>query len=167
MQFFFSKSTLLEQVFIGGFTAFDDAQGWQRRPYYLHYSLGQKFCSDEVRYYDYRDPEDKIETDILNFGLNFVYEWDDTAGRAALEPLRKSALPVHWDLLHPYIFEPMFPLGEDTTGYKLVSRGDINIKEFHGKDIVTVDPLALPGKGLGLSAVKFIKRDRIVMGVPK
>ncbi|CCK82341.1 TonB-dependent receptor [Desulfobacula toluolica] len=38
---------------------------------------GALIRSDEVRYYDFRDPEDKIETDILNFGLNLVYEWDE------------------------------------------------------------------------------------------
>jgi fumarate hydratase class I len=37
----------------------------------------------------------------------------------------------------------MFPLGEDTTEYKLVSRDYVNIKEFHGKDVLTVEPQAL------------------------
>ncbi len=42
-----------------------------------------------------------------------------------------------------FTYKPMFPLGEDTTEYKLVSREYINIKEFGGKDVVTVEPQAL------------------------
>jgi iron complex outermembrane receptor protein len=38
---------------------------------------GAVIRSDEVRYDDYRDPEDKIETDIINLGFNVVYEWDE------------------------------------------------------------------------------------------
>jgi fumarate hydratase class I len=37
----------------------------------------------------------------------------------------------------------MFPLGKDTTEYKLVSRDYVNIKEFNGKDVLTVEPQAL------------------------
>ncbi len=37
----------------------------------------------------------------------------------------------------------MFPLGEDTTEYKLISREYVNIKEFGGKEVLTVEPQAL------------------------
>ncbi len=40
-------------------------------------------------------------------------------------------------------YKPMFPLGADTTEYKLVSREYVNIKEFNGKELLTVEPQAL------------------------
>ncbi len=43
----------------------------------------------------------------------------------------------------PFNYKPMFPLGEDTTEYKLVSREYVNVKAFGGKDVLTVEPQAL------------------------
>ncbi len=38
---------------------------------------GAVIRSDEVCYSATRDPDDKMDTDILNLGLNLTYEWDD------------------------------------------------------------------------------------------
>ncbi len=37
---------------------------------------GPVIYSDEVRYEDYRDPDDKYETNIFNLGMNLSYIWD-------------------------------------------------------------------------------------------
>lgn len=39
-------------------------------------SNGAVIRSDEVRYHDTRDPDDKHDTDILNFGLHISHQWD-------------------------------------------------------------------------------------------
>ncbi len=40
-------------------------------------------------------------------------------------------------------FETMFPLGEDTTEYRLLSKDHIRMKEFEGRDVLMVEPEAL------------------------
>ncbi|MBI9088567.1 MAG: fumarate hydratase [Desulfobacterium sp.] len=40
-------------------------------------------------------------------------------------------------------YKPMFPLGKDTTEYKQVSRDYVNLKEFGGKEVLTIEPQAL------------------------
>lgn len=40
-------------------------------------------------------------------------------------------------------FETMFPLGEDTTEYRLLTKEHTRVKEFEGKDILLVEPQAL------------------------
>ncbi len=43
----------------------------------------------------------------------------------------------------PFKYKPMFPLGKDTAEYKRVSREYVNLKEFGGKEILTIEPQAL------------------------
>lgn len=40
-------------------------------------------------------------------------------------------------------FETMFPLGEDTTEYRLLTKDHVRIKEFEGKEVLMVEPQAL------------------------
>ncbi len=40
-------------------------------------------------------------------------------------------------------FETMFPLGEDTTAYRLLTKDHVRIKEFEGKEVLLVEPQAL------------------------
>jgi fumarate hydratase class I len=40
-------------------------------------------------------------------------------------------------------FETMFPLGEDTTAYRLLTKDHVRIKEFEGKELLMVEPRAL------------------------
>ncbi|NOX35760.1 MAG: fumarate hydratase, partial [Deltaproteobacteria bacterium] len=40
-------------------------------------------------------------------------------------------------------FEAMFPLGEDTTQYRFLTKEHIRVKEFEGKDILMVEPQAI------------------------
>ncbi len=40
-------------------------------------------------------------------------------------------------------FETMFPLGEDTTEYRLLTKEHVRVKEFEGRDMVLVEPVAL------------------------
>ncbi|MCP4023954.1 MAG: fumarate hydratase [Desulfobacteraceae bacterium] len=40
-------------------------------------------------------------------------------------------------------FETMFPLGEDTTSYRLVSKEHIRVREFEGKEVLVIEPQAL------------------------
>ncbi|MCF6247826.1 MAG: fumarate hydratase [Desulfobacula sp.] len=40
-------------------------------------------------------------------------------------------------------FETMFPLGEDTTEYRLVAKEYIRVKEFEGREVLMVEPEAL------------------------
>ena len=39
--------------------------------------------------------------------------------------------------------KPCFPLGEDTTEYRLLTKEHVRVKEFEGKDMVLVEPAAL------------------------
>ena len=40
-------------------------------------------------------------------------------------------------------YDPLFPLSEDTTGYRLLTREFVRVKEFEGKDMLLVEPRAL------------------------
>ncbi len=40
-------------------------------------------------------------------------------------------------------FETMFPLGEDTTEYRLLTKDHVRIKEFAGKEVLMVEPQAI------------------------
>lgn len=40
-------------------------------------------------------------------------------------------------------FETMFPLGEDTTEYRCLTKDYVRVKEFEGKDVLMVEPQAL------------------------
>ncbi len=40
-------------------------------------------------------------------------------------------------------FETMFPLGEDTTGYRLLTKEHVRVKEFEGREVLMVEPQAL------------------------
>ena len=42
-----------------------------------------------------------------------------------------------------FIYESMFPLGEDTTEYRLLAKDHVRMKEFAGKDVLMVEPQAL------------------------
>lgn len=39
-------------------------------------------CSQDVRYHDYRDPDDKWDSDIFNSAFNLVYTWEDVEFRS-------------------------------------------------------------------------------------
>ncbi len=40
-------------------------------------------------------------------------------------------------------FESMFPLGEDDTEYRLISKDGVRVREFEGRDVLMVEPQAL------------------------
>ena len=40
-------------------------------------------------------------------------------------------------------FETMFPLGEDTTEYRLLTKDHVRMKEFEGKEVLLIEPQAL------------------------
>ena len=40
-------------------------------------------------------------------------------------------------------FETMFPLGEDTTQYRLLTKEHVRIKEFEGKEVLMIEPQAI------------------------
>ncbi|MCG8566305.1 MAG: fumarate hydratase, partial [Desulfobacterales bacterium] len=40
-------------------------------------------------------------------------------------------------------YEPMFPLGDDTTQYRLLTKDHVRVKEFEGKEVLMVEPAAL------------------------
>jgi len=40
-------------------------------------------------------------------------------------------------------FETMFPLGEDTTPYRLLTKEHVRVKEFEGREVLMVEPQAL------------------------
>ena len=40
-------------------------------------------------------------------------------------------------------FETMFPLGEDTTEYRLLTKEHIRVREFEGREVLMVEPQAL------------------------
>jgi fumarate hydratase class I len=40
-------------------------------------------------------------------------------------------------------FETMFPLGEDSTEYRLLTKDHVRIKEFEGKEVLMVEPQAI------------------------
>lgn len=40
-------------------------------------------------------------------------------------------------------FETMFPLGEDTSEYRLLTKDHIRVREFEGRDVIMVEPQAL------------------------
>ncbi|MFA5903430.1 MAG: fumarate hydratase [Desulfobacula sp.] len=42
-----------------------------------------------------------------------------------------------------FIYENMFPLGKDTTEYRLLTRDHVRIKEFEGKQVLMIEPQAL------------------------
>lgn len=42
-----------------------------------------------------------------------------------------------------YSFQNPFPLGQDTTKYRLVTKDYVSVKSFEGKDVLVVDPKAL------------------------
>jgi fumarate hydratase class I len=45
--------------------------------------------------------------------------------------------------MNKFKFETMFPLGEDTTKYRLLRKEHIRVKEFEGRDVIMVEPQAL------------------------
>ncbi|MCG8549952.1 MAG: fumarate hydratase, partial [Desulfobacterales bacterium] len=40
-------------------------------------------------------------------------------------------------------YEPMFPLKKDATQYRLLTKDHVRVREFEGKDVVMVEPVAL------------------------
>ena len=52
----------------------------------------------------------------------------------------------------PFIYKDPFPLGEDTTKYRLITKDYVSVKEFDGKPVLVVDP-----KGLELLANEATK----------
>ena len=42
-----------------------------------------------------------------------------------------------------FIYENMFPLGKDTTEYRLLTKDHVRIKEFEGKQVLMIEPQAL------------------------
>ncbi len=42
-----------------------------------------------------------------------------------------------------FIYENMFPLGKDTTEYRLLTRDHVRVKEFEGRQVVMIEPQAL------------------------
>ncbi|MCE5311582.1 MAG: fumarate hydratase [Nitrospiraceae bacterium] len=42
-----------------------------------------------------------------------------------------------------YSFQNPFPLGQDTTKYRLITKDFVSVKNFEGKDVLVVDPKAL------------------------
>jgi len=62
----------------------------------------------------------------------------------ALHPLQ-NGLRAHVTVvpLPPFIYQDPFPLGEDTTEYRLLSKEGVSVVPFEGLDIVKVQPAAL------------------------
>jgi fumarate hydratase class I len=46
----------------------------------------------------------------------------------------------------------MFPLGEDTTEYRLLTREHVRVREFEGKEVLMVEP-----KGLTLLSKQHLR----------
>ena len=42
-----------------------------------------------------------------------------------------------------FVYQDPFPLGEDTTQYRLISKEGVSVAEFEGKEILKVTPQAL------------------------
>ncbi len=40
-------------------------------------------------------------------------------------------------------YETMFPLGPDTTDYRLISKEHVRVREFEGNEVLLVEPQAL------------------------
>ncbi|MCK5695517.1 MAG: fumarate hydratase [Desulfobacula sp.] len=45
--------------------------------------------------------------------------------------------------MNEFKFETMFPLGEDTTQYRLLTKEHIRIREFEGKEVLMIEPQAI------------------------
>jgi fumarate hydratase class I len=46
-------------------------------------------------------------------------------------------------MMDGFIYEPMFPLGPDTTEYRLLTKDHVRVKEFEGKPVLMIEPQAL------------------------
>ena len=42
-----------------------------------------------------------------------------------------------------FTYEPMFPLGPDTTEYRLLTKDHVRVREFEGKPVLMIEPQAL------------------------
>ena len=43
----------------------------------------------------------------------------------------------------PLVYQEMFPMGEDTTKYRLLTKDYVSVSEFEGKPILKVEPEGL------------------------
>jgi hypothetical protein len=46
-----------------------------------------------------------------------------------------------------YNYDPLFPLGEDTTQYRMLTKEFVRTKEFEGSDVLLVEPRGPPVPG--------------------
>ena len=43
----------------------------------------------------------------------------------------------------PFVYQEMFPMGEDTTKYRLLTKDYVSVSEFEGKPMLKVEPEGL------------------------
>ncbi len=51
-----------------------------------------------------------------------------------------------------FVYQEMFPLGDDTTEYRLLTKENVSVKSFEGSEILSIAP-----KGLTLLAEQAFK----------
>jgi fumarate hydratase class I len=47
------------------------------------------------------------------------------------------------EMMEGFMYEPMFPLGPDTTEYRLLTKDHVRVREFEGKPVLMIEPQAL------------------------
>lgn len=82
-----------------------------------------------------------VRTFILNISNNGGRQ--QGFNTCCLSDLLKEGKTTKREKRMEFNYEPMFPLKKDATQYRLLTKDHVRVREFEGKDVVMVEPVAL------------------------
>ncbi len=84
-----------------------------------------------------------VRTFILNISNNGGRQQGFNTNPCRLSDLLKEGKTTKREKRMEFNYEPMFPLKKDATQYRLLTKDHVRVREFEGKDVVMVEPVAL------------------------